>query len=146
MSAVSTEVISTLVRYWLAREGYGDRLGWCHVEDAYRLVYRWAALDESRVPDAREIIKTLDLSRLPKKVLGDIALNADLICSKRLLELYGARAEQHDALDVRFENRRQYGDEFMSPNLRFVAVHDDRVAVVDCGRHCVWVFNQVSSL
>jgi hypothetical protein len=85
---VSAEVISSFVRCWLAKENGFDRMGWSYVEDAFRFVYRWVALDASRAPAAKEIVKTLNLTRLPKKVIGDIVFHSDLIDSKRVVELY----------------------------------------------------------
>jgi hypothetical protein len=88
-------------------------------------------------------VKTLDLLRLPRKVLQELTTGSALVEPQRIATLYQTKQDLgvHDDLDVSFEvGLPQYGHDQMSKNTRFVALHRDTLAIVDQGKRCVWIY------
>jgi hypothetical protein len=149
---VGVHVVRELVQASVNREG---GCWWSVVVDVILFVERWLRaniikFEGSDFDECVLIILDLDLLRLPLTVFREVVGKSVLVSSERLADLYEDRYERRvteldSAFQVQYGISRVYGDQFLSSNLRQIAVHGEgsvqRLAVADSLVNSVLMFN-----
>jgi hypothetical protein len=145
LRTTNAPVIKAMVSCWMSVEQPLDKITWQYVEDAFRFIDRWASFDTARLAEAAEMVRALDMVKIPKKVLNSLAWDSELLSPAVIVDLLDKKVGVSDDLDVIFSNQFEFTTEFfVSKAIRSMSLHKDTVALVDETHCCVWVFGKTT--